>query len=513
MFIFFKIYYVFYYFLFYNGSNNMFHTIYNDNKKKGVFMSYKEIKNKYLNNDTQDLPNLYNQATMEDIDDYSEDTLLHLAASYGDARAIQQLIEKGFDVNASNYQQERPLHTLLNHADDLSKEALMDCLNQLLDHKASILRKNREGKTPAHIAAEHLQADVLQAFIDRGLKLNLTDGYENNLLCSISYNYREDQKELALLQVVSALMETGLDPKEYNRLSKNAIDIANDRQSHSLLAVYNGTFNFDQPEDKTSIYAGMSLHNAIINKDYKALEEILNAGANVNEISQEPDASNKLTPLQTAVYYIDLKAVELLLKHQADCNYKNEEGQNCLAVWPRHNGDLHVHFDNMKDVMKILQLLYQSGLNIDDTIDELGNTALISACKYINRATGYNGTTIPNLLIQFLISKHCDVNKTNLEGTSALMHLCQFGSFSHQEQILELLENDANVSLVDTFGNTALIYACKNKDAKAAREFSSLLFDFDDPNLEHRNNEGQSALEIAVANNNEALVNLLIMKG
>jgi len=58
----------------------------------------------------------------------------------------------------------------------------------------------------------------------------------------------------------------------------------------------------------------------------------------------------------------------------------------------------------------------------------------------------------------------------------------------------------------------SLIYAAKNRNANSGKEMAELLFDFGDPKLEHVNNEGKSALEIATELNNEEFVKFLLTK-
>lgn len=56
------------------------------------------------------------------------------------------------------------------------------------------------------------------------------------------------------------------------------------------------------------------------------------------------------------------------------------------------------------------------------------------------------------------------------------------------------------------------MYAARNRNANSGKEMAELLFDFGDPKLEHVNNEGKSALEIATELNNEEFVKFLLTK-
>ena len=92
------------------------------------------------------------------------------------------------------------------------------------------------------------------------------------------------------------------------------------------------------------------------------------------------------------------------------------------------------------------------------------------------------------------------------------MILCKTVYRDGIDYIIELLENGADVGSIDKNGYTVLMYAISNDESGVVLEIAKLLYDFGDIKISYVNNGGQSAMDIAVENNNENLVNWLLTK-
>ena len=110
------------------------------------------------------------------------------------------------------------------------------------------------------------------------------------------------------------------------------------------------------------------------------------------------------------------------------------------------------------------------------------------------------------------MKENCDVNSTNLDGQTALMFLCASRDTEAQDLQIQVLESEADIEATDKNGDTPLIYTARNRNASIGKEMAELLFDFGNPKLEHVNNDGKSALEIATDLNNEEFVKFLLTK-
>ena len=136
----------------------------------------------------------YRTADIEEKDDL-QSSLLHIAAEHGDSLAIEVLLNRGMDANIEDSEAERPLHRLVEETRHINNgEEIVKCAELLLDAKASVLRKDRFGRTAVILAAKNGYYEILKIFIDRGLKLSLKDS-EGNSALHIACQYFSDYNE------------------------------------------------------------------------------------------------------------------------------------------------------------------------------------------------------------------------------------------------------------------------------------------------------------------------------
>jgi ankyrin repeat protein len=88
-----------------------------------------------------------------------KDLELHIATYKGDVWRVEELLEKGSDPNAQDYDGQTPLHTAASKGDVLIVELL-------LKHGADPNTQTKFGYTPLHLAAMEGHVDVVELLLN-----------------------------------------------------------------------------------------------------------------------------------------------------------------------------------------------------------------------------------------------------------------------------------------------------------------------------------------------------------
>ncbi len=480
-------------------------------------MNVEQIADSYGKLSEQEIWQLYQTADLDSRDqNWRDNSLLHLAAAHADSRAISILLERGIDVNIANCYNERPLHALAKGVSGLERDtvAVKAAAELLLAAKASTMRKDDNGNTAVIWAAQEARYEILEVMIAKGAKLTMTDREGNTALhVSCKYINIYPDKKADFIKTIQLLLAAGFEGDQKNNYGETALDFARQCDDKQIVAILTGNYDPDNPDDAAIKTAGMSLLEAVENGDLEAVEANIEIGADFNALSETADYKG-MTALGIAVQKLNVALVDKLVAAGADVNFKNGDGQTALASVLGYRRDRFFDFETVDSqaVEQIFKLLLDHNLNINDTIDNEGNTALIKACSYIDRNSCYNGSTLSGIVVKCLLKTAADVNLSNLKGQTALMPLALATRSEVADLQIEMLEAGADVAATDQDGNTVLMYAARNGEYNQAKELAELLFDFGDPHLEAVNNAGQSALEIATEADNEMLVTFLLMK-
>ena len=474
---------------------------------------FNEIRDCYHRNmfaaagDITDVLSLYKKLPDINITGEYGEGLYHLAARFTDADAIRLLKDAGLVPFADQYGN-TALHTLTNTRFDFTDPKLeakaaeiYETAKALIDAGVNPKRKNDSGKLAYFEAGLLYMYPFLQAMGEAGVRMDAIESGGMNLLHTIC-DKLGNRKDIAgavdaVIKTVRILVEKGgIDLEDKDVFDATPLTYAQRSGVKEVAALISG----DESDVATG---GMTIHEAVLNRDAVAVEALIKAGVNLNEI----DDKYRRTALMLACEYPSLPLVKLLAEGGADVNFRAGSGETTvyyLLAKAISNFGRGMSQD-LKDVVKMLRILLANQLDVNAAVDNEGNTALNLLCQ-----AGYLAD-LNTMLAEELIDARADINKPNQSGKTPLMSFAQLGKEIKYNIGELLLDNDADTTYVDQLGNTALIYAAGNSDQMSGKRIVSLILEKDKSTLNTVNNTGQTAMDVAIQYNNEAVVKQLMI--
>ncbi|MFV0480983.1 MAG: ankyrin repeat domain-containing protein [Campylobacteraceae bacterium] len=472
--------------------------------------NFKTINDTYMKNmfskDSVDMLPLY--VNIEDLNEVnaSEEGFYHLAAKYFDYKAIEFLTSKNARAKTDKYGN-TPFHSLIKspHFNDitkieLKKDEIYKTTKALLNAKVNPKKKNDSEESAIYLGGEKCIYPFIEALCDDGVKMDVVGAEQKNLLHKITSiaSHRKDVRGFlpnAINTIKILLTKGGLDKEDKDVFGTDALTYAQRSGVKEIIALFS---------DEGDTTLGFDIVKAVLNKNIESLNAHIKNGVDLNYISDEFGK----TALMMACEYPSLEIVKILINANVDVNFKNGD-ENTAVFFLLKNGLTNLNRgvaggQDVKTITKILTELVENGLHVNDTIDKSLNTAL----NFISQA-GYLASLNYNLADE-LVSANCDINKVNSDGISPLMSFAKFGDENKFGIAELLLDNKADTNLIDSYGNTALIYAASNTNQASGVKIAKLILENDTSSINAVNNNKESALDLAVKNNNEALVKVLL---
>ncbi|EHQ24856.1 ankyrin repeat domain-containing protein [Mucilaginibacter paludis] len=471
---------------------------------------FKQIEDAYLANlfapGKVNLADLYKGLPDINVTNDSGENLYHLAARFTDTEAILFLQDAGLKPIAGKYGN-TPLHALTGTRFDLDgpdletrSEKIYATAKALLNLGVNPKKKNDSGKLAYFEAGLLYMYPFVEAMGDAGVKMDAIQDEGKNLLHTICDKlvHRKTIRGAveAATRTVRVLIEKGgIDLEDKDVFDTKPLTYAQRSGVKEIAALLSG----DEGDIATG---GMTIHEAVLNGDAIAVEALIKAGVDLNDFSDQ----YRRTPLMLACEYPSLQMVQLLADGGADMNFRPGNGETAayyLVTNGVHNFGRGMSKD-LKDVVLILRTLINHGLQLDAAVNNESDTVLNVLCR-----AGYLAD-LNTALAEELVEAGCDINKPDASGKTPLMSFAERGNEIKYNIAELLLDHHADTTYVDGNGNTALMYAAANPDKMSGKKLVSLLLDQDPSVADRVNNAGQTAMDIAIKNDNEAVVKQLL---
>ena len=316
-----------------------------------------------------------------------------------------------------------------------------------------------------------------------------------------------------------------------------------------LLTRANANVNLKDYRGQTALYF------ACLSEHLEAVKQLIKFGADM----EVEDVADNITPLMQISYMGNVGIVTYLLEHGANVNHQNENGETALFY------ACHSEYDQVD----IIRLLIQNGANTELTIgdhtplmeaveqqvlvnvralldgganvnkrDEVGRTALYSSIvmgsieiirELLDRGADFEIPRTDSLhltplmravidndnrvdIVKELLERGANPNARSINLRVALHFAFNkaYPSVPSLEIVRLLIKVMADLNLVDSLGNTALLIACSNNN-NFTEGVLELINAGADVNL--ANQQGETPLMKACKRNNIELVTLLLDRG
>lgn len=235
-----------------------------------------------------------------------------------------------------------------------------------------------------------------------------------------------------------------------------------------------------------------SLYVAIQEGNIEAAELLIKCGTNVNDHYER-----NRTPLHIAIGRKQLEIAKLLIKNGANVNAKTQNhGKDDLTP---------MHFAVFANTPEFIELLASHGALINERESTEGYTPLHFAALYGNKN-----------IIQALIDKGQDIEDVDNNGRTALFLAARQCTEAEDDSRIEIIKYlidklKADVTKKDNNNNVVLFPAANNCPGKVVEfiiEQYIKIFELENF-INHKNNDGMDALDIALNSGNEKAIEVL----
>ena len=266
---------------------------------------------------------------------------------------------------------------------------------------------------------------------------------DGNTTLHYAAGFNEDQESVAVLIENGADVNARNDDIGLTPLIVAAGRRENDTDVLSMLIEAGADVNAAAHFGRTALH-----YSAEYNENPEVSKFLLENGA---VLERKDDGGT--TPLMTAAHYNEIPVISLLLEAGASITEKNEDGRSPLMLAATINQSLEV-----------FSFLLENGADVSAR-DSEGKTALFYAVIFTHNPT----------VVELLLEHGAKIDEQDEEGKTALIWACEGGLPNQIENIIPLLDNDADVGIADNAGKKAKDYLPESKpDAVGEEEWKAI---------------------------------------
>ena len=140
-------------------------------------------------------------------EDWGHSTPLHNAAGSADLEVLAVLLEAGADVHATTDRGSTALHSAVQYSFDDEERAPV--VRALVEASVPLERRDAQGRTPLHFAAEHAGLDVVRVLLEAGADATVRDQQSVTVLEAASSRSEWDDRTLVQQLIEGALKSSG----------------------------------------------------------------------------------------------------------------------------------------------------------------------------------------------------------------------------------------------------------------------------------------------------------------
>jgi len=459
-------------------------------------------------------------ASLESRDNMGR-TALHWSVTLGYTKIAEHLLAQGADINALDLENNTALHFAIDNNNT-------EMVQLLIKQGAKINLRNHQGRNAFNISRGELRDLIFLQSVGLSLEeqheffLNIFNGSHRSNLAFIYPFARSDIRLFdKFIKKLDELPDERLKMDTLSLLDRYGQNLAHHAAILGSLEGLKMLIERHVDINKKSTQGKSPLHKAIIHEHYVVACCLIDRGAVLDDSDEDGH-----TPLHMAVKTRQPKMVELLLQNGAGLVARNAAEKNALEI--------AVEVGN-REVLKLI-LLKMVTLPIlvqEDCLLNVKNRAYPNALLYVAEHDCYLFAALLDKILTFSddslknqLLNSLDANRLSpaiwaiKQGSNDILKKLLASGMIAENQILNLLhwalvlgkediatdmiEQGADIQLVNTHGKTPLILAVK---ANSGNMVNLLLKK--GAHLNPRDKEGMSALDWAIKNQTSSILPIL----